>query len=220
MRITLLCNAGLALETERSMLLVDLPNLSMEPFYALPENEWRRICGKEAPYDKVCGFYFTHDHPDHLDAKRLSEYPDSAVKRFIPDNATSAGAIEIGDFLIEYCRFEHAPIPQAPPHVVSLISSGGKSVYVAADAALECEKHREFLGGRKVDAAIWNSMYLSRADTRMLMADTAQQNYIYHMPLKPDSGGIWKKCEKNLQRHGDELQTVTVMKEYPQQWDV
>ena len=53
MKITLLCNAGLALETDDAMLLVDLPNAPLEPFYTLPEHTWQQILNREKSFDKV-----------------------------------------------------------------------------------------------------------------------------------------------------------------------
>ena len=86
---------------------------------------------------------------------------------------------------------KHAPIPNAPAHVVTWIETGEGSVYLAADAELDPERHREVLKNRTADAAVWNSMYLSRPETRSLMKDAGKQNYIYHMPAeRPDCAGL------------------------------
>ena len=59
-------------------------------------------------------------------------------------------------------------------------------------------------------------MYLSRAETRLLLRCISAKNYIYHMPENdPDGFGIWKKCKNNLNRYPDELRTVRVLKRYP-----
>ena len=223
MKLTLLCNAGLLIEAEGSALLVDVPNSEIAPFYRLPDEVWQSILQKKPPYDRVCGFWFTHDHPDHFDRERmmqyLAAYPQTPV--FLPGNMTTAGRVKMGPFLIEYCKADHAPIPQAPPHVISLISVGEYSLYLPADAALEPNVHLAFLRGRKTDAAVWNAMYLSRSDTRNLMQQVSKRNFIYHMPeQKPDPSGLWRKLETNFSRYGQELSSVTVLESYPSEIEI
>ena len=220
MKLTLLCNAGLSVESADAMLLVDVPNREIASFYRLPDELWKKILNKEAPYDRVCGFWFTHDHPDHLDRSRMQDYlirwPNTTV--FLPGEMTRGGRTRMGPFSIEYHRMDHAPIPGAPPHVVTLIGDGEKTVYIAADAVLDAEQHRAYLGGRRADLAFWNSMYLSHPETRALLREAAERSYIYHMPAqRPDRAGLWKKLENNFRRYGSELTSVTVLDRYPQE---
>ena len=87
---------------------------------------------------------------------------------------------------------------------------------MTADANLEPQMHRNFLNGRRADAAFWNSMYLSKPETRQILQQSAAQNYIYHMPkTRPDANGLWRKCENNFKRYGNELGHVTVIDHYP-----
>ena len=196
MRLSLLCNAGLALEAANATLLVDAPNEEFAPFYRLPDETWRKIIEKEEPFHKICGFWFTHDHPDHFDRMRMEDYISQWPKTpvFLPNETTTSGRVHVGPFYISYRRVDHAPLPEVPPHVVSWIETGEGSVYLAADAALDLTQHRSFLGDKKADIGIWNSMYLSKPETRALLHDAAHKNYIYHMPAnRPDSWGLWKK---------------------------
>ena len=122
----------------------------------------------------------------------------------------------MGPFYISYRRVDHAPLPEVPPHVVSWIETGEGSVYLAADAALDLTQHRSFLGDKKADIGIWNSMYLSKPETRALLHDAAHKNYIYHMPAnRPDSWGLWKKLELNYQRYASELENVIIWDTFP-----
>ncbi len=220
----LLCNAGLAIENENQILLVDALNANEPPFAEISHTLWDQILNRTPPFDCVCGLYFTHNHPDHCDEKKILEYtarwPEIPVWR--PDDAPDCGEVMMGCFTAVYRKISHAPMDAPlPEHVVSLIRSGEKEIYIAADAALDVEPHRSFLQGRKMDAAFWNSMYLSRKETRELLAQTSARNYIYHMPpLDPDGFGIWKKCKKNLQRYPDELCSVRVIKRYPTMIDI
>jgi len=217
-KITSLCNAGFALEYNGSVLLIDVPCKSYGPYFGLPESDWTAIYKKKSPYDKVCGIYITHDHPDHCDLDMLEQYrkrwPDTPV--FLPTEDTG-GTLQWGPFRLEYQSFPHAPMLHGvPPHVVTWITAGEKRIYLAADAALEPERHRQFLNGRKADVAIWNAMYLSRPDTRLLLRDAACRNLICHMPKeRGDWAGIWKKCENNFRRYPEELQNVQVLEGYP-----
>lgn len=219
MQITLLCNAGLALEHENSVLLVDVLNGNTEPFCTLSNETWQEILNHTGSFENICGLYFTHEHTDHCDRSKVEDYISrwNQTPLFIPQESSIQGTLKMGPFVIHYARMDHAPMDvPTPPHVVTWISAGGKSVYLAADAKLDAEAHRRFLNGRKADIAFWNSMYLSQAATRQLMKKAAQKNYIYHMPEdKPDHFGLWRKCEKNLQRYGTELDTVTVIDRYP-----
>lgn len=218
MQITVLCNAGLALRVKGETLLVDVLNDVTEPFCHLKEDTWTCLLNHTPPFERISGLYFTHNHSDHYSEDKVASYlkrwPETPV--FIPHNEIK-GKVNIGAFGVEYQRFEHAPMDvQTPPHVVTWISAGQKTVYIAADAKLDADGHRAFLDGRKADIAFWNSMYLSRPETRLLMREAAEQNYIYHMPeANPDGCGLWKKLEKNLDRHREELETVTVITGYP-----
>ena len=218
MQLHLLCNAGFLLKAEEASLLVDAPNRTHPPFYTLPSQVWQEILDRRPPYDHVCGLWFSHNHPDHCDLDKardyLTKWPDAFC--FVPEEKHIRGKGKAGPFEIEYQRVNHAPIPMAPPHVVTWIKAGEKSVYFPSDAELNCEVHRNFLKNRKADVAIWNSMYLSKEDTRQLMTETAGRNFICHMPQqRPDEGGLWRKLEKNLERFGEELQNVTIVDHYP-----
>lgn len=217
LHITLLCNAGLVLEYHGSLLMVDVPNREYGGFYGLPPKCRQEILDRRPPYDGICGFWFSHSHPDHcdLDAVRQfqAEWPQTPV--FLPEEAPDCGAVEMGPFELEFQRFAHMPLScEAPPHVVTWITVGEKRLYLSADAAMDCGAHRAFLHQRTADAAFWNAAYLSRPETRQLLADSSKQNFIYHMPAD-HSSGMWRKCQRNLERHGEELRNVKVLGRYP-----
>lgn len=224
MRITLLCNAGLALEYENQVLLIDVPNQTAPPYSVLPDEEWNKIMNREKPYDRVCGFFLTHSHSDHCDPEKLAQYQNRwpQIPCYLPNEETKSGTILMGPFVISYHRIEHAPMDeQVPPHVVCWIRVGDKSLYIAADAKLDPSEHWKCIRGRVANAAFWNAMYLSRRETRQLMSQTAAANYIYHMPaVEPDNYGIWKKCRNNMMRYGEELHNVTIMHPNPYQIEI
>ncbi len=219
MRIMLLCNAGLAIEYQNEILLVDVLNTEDPPFAGISELLWEQILNRIPPFDRVCGLYFTHRHRDHCDPVKVmlykSKWPD--IPCWMPEETTRHGELRFGPFAVEYGRVNHAPMEEAfPDHVVTWIAAGEKRIYIAADAALDPEPHRTFLNSRTADAAFWNSMYLSRPETRALLIQTSVRNYIYHMPERdPDGFGIWKKCNNNLRRFPEELQSIRVLKRYP-----
>ena len=224
MKISLLCNAGLALQYDGQVLLIDAINGEAEPFCALSDDLWQKILLGEKPFDNVVALSFTHCHRDHYDESKIRRYmqmhPDVPV--LLPGEKSSQGKIVIGAFEICYKLMPHAPMSEeTPPHVVAAISAGERSVYISGDALLDVNLHREFLNGRKMDVAFWNSMYLSREETRKLMQETAKMNCIYHMPFeKPDAYGLWKKCLSNYRRYPEELKNVTVLNRYPMEIEV
>ena len=193
MRIVLLCNAGLAIEYENQILMVDVLNTDIPPFVGLSDQVWNQMLNRAAPYDRVCGLYFTHNHPDHCDNNKVQQYRDKwpNIPCWLP-NQTEHGEWKIGPFCVSFCRVNHAPMDEPlPDHVVTKIRAGDKCIYIAADAALEPKAHRQFLQNEKADAAFWNSMYLSRPETRQLMEQVSARNYIYHMPYEEsDDFGI------------------------------
>jgi glyoxylase-like metal-dependent hydrolase (beta-lactamase superfamily II) len=219
MNITLLCNAGVALECDGETLLVDLPNCDLPPYYPLPDSVWNQIMEGEKPYDHVCGIFFTHDHPDHMQKEKLEAYrlTHPEVPIFAPDFCNQAGVLEMGPFRIRWALMPHAPLPwPLPAHAVAWIEAEGECLYIASDAALDVSAHDSFLRAQKADIAIWNAMYLSRTETRELMHRTADRNYIYHMPADYDDElGMWRKCRANLRRYPDELKGVIIMDRYP-----
>ena len=219
MHISVLCNAGLAITSLGKTLLLDLPNEEYPPFYRLDDSQWAPILLRQKPYENVCGLYFTHTHPDHFDRGRVEAYCTKwpEIPCFLPEEHPEEGEFTAGPFKVNYRRFPHVPMKeQVPVHVVSWIETPEARIYVTSDANLEPEKHRNFLNGRYANAAFWNSMYLSKPDTRALLRETAQENFIYHMPkTRPDPNGLWRKCDNNFKRYGNDLGHVTVIDHYP-----
>lgn len=214
MRITLLCNAGLLLEQDDQILLIDTPNGNCPPFYEIPDSRWGEIVDEK----RIVGLYFTHCHPDHYDPAKVEQFcmNNPHVPVFIPEEGMADGKITMGDFEMEYRLMPHAPILQPPPHVVTWIRTKDESIYLPADAELDPVPHRSFLRGRTANIGIWNAMFLSRPQTRELMHEAACRNYIYHMPLlEDDTMGIWHKCNNNFKRFPQELADITVLDHYP-----
>ena len=224
MRITLLCNTGLAITHAGQTLLIDVPNEASVPFYALPDDTWNEILNRESPYDQVCGLLFSHTHPDHCDRNKVRAFRDrwSQIRCFLPEENPEKGTIVCGPFIVSYMRIDHAPMEGfVPPHVVFWVRAGEKSVYISSDAKPDVAAHQAFLKGRQANAAFWISIYMSQPDTRALMAYTAPRNYIYHMPKeRPDDYGLWKKCDRNFQRYAEELRSVVLMEGYPYEIEI
>lgn len=219
MTLTVLCNAGLALTCEGKTLLVDVPNCDLPPYYSLPEETWSQILALQEPYQGLCGLYFTHNHPDHCDMEKVQalkqRHPEIPVS--VPEDYEEKGTLHWGPFHIEYQSAPHTPLPfKEPPHRITWIHAGETQVYVAGDAVLDPDVHRAFLQNRVADIGIWNSMFLSRPETRILLKEAARETHIYHLPLPgtPDRG-IWRKCSNNFQRHPEELSGIQVIDHYP-----
>ena len=126
--------------------------------------------------------------------------------------------MQFGPFTVDCSIFPHIPVPgmQTLPHAVYWISAAGKSVYVTADAQIDTARHRAILHGRRAEAAFWNGQYLSYPQTRALLAEVSDRNYVYHIPIdEKDVCGIRRKCERSMVRFSAELSTVKLLEAYP-----
>lgn len=212
MKITLVCNCGLLIEQNGQSVLVDAPNSDYFPFPFFSELEKAKRA--EPPYDGLKAVLFTHHHPDHYSEKAVKELAAARSDLLIAQPAEQT--LQVGCFSAEFHRIAHTPVSVNISHYVLLIRSGGQTVYITADAAPDVSRHREILNGTVADAAFWNGQYLSHPETRRLMLDSAKNNFIYHIPPdEKDVSGIRRKCLKNMERFGAELQTVRLLTEYP-----
>ena len=65
-------------------------------------------------------------------------------------------------------------------------------------------------------ANILNGQYLSHPETRELLLEAAEKNFIYHIPVdEKDACGIRRKCERNMARFGADLPGVSLLEQYP-----
>jgi hypothetical protein len=218
MECTLLCSAGLSLRYNGQTLLIDALNGAWAPYREIAEADASDILEGKNGYEHVCGLLFTHLHPDHYSESRTAEFTrrHPGVKTFLPrEDDPEKISFDAGPFHVECTAFVHTPIPyNLVRHYVLLISAGETSVYVTADAAPDCGRHRRILDGRQADAGFWNGQYLSYPETRALMAQCARKNYIYHLPDDPRNG-VRRKCERNFERFPQELSTAAPLYSYP-----
>ena len=74
MKITLICNCGLAFESGGQTLLLDALTQELPPFYRAPETVRQDIIYGTGEYQNVCGLLFTHLHPDHFSVDMTLQY--------------------------------------------------------------------------------------------------------------------------------------------------
>ena len=214
MKITLLCNCGLLMESGTDQILIDGINRESMDFYVLPTDEYEKMRTAQPPYEVLPALFFTHRHSDHMDTRRVKAL---LQERGITETAAPApGVRQVGCFTVTSVPFPHTPIPVGGEklHCVLLVEAEGKLVYVAADAAPDVKRHREILAGRVADAAFWNGQYLSYPETRELMQEYSKRNYIYHNPVGEENG-IVRKCRLNLARFPEETRNVVILNRYP-----
>lgn len=220
MKITLLSNCGVALCAEGQTLLVDALNKNFRCFSGLPVTEFEKMLAGEGDYAALCGILSTHAHPDHYNESRTRALCAArGVEAFVPRAQTPREqTLRFGPFLVEYHQFAHTPVEgwDQVPHGVFFITAGQTRVYLTADARPDVARHREILNGHRASVAFWNGQYLSHPDTRALLLEIAEQNYVYHIPADAaDESGIRRKCEKNMARFGGALPKVTLLPHYP-----
>ena len=96
MKITLICNCGLALESGGQTLLLDALTQELPPFYRTPEKTRREIIAGEGEYASVCGLLFTHLHPTTLTGKRPKNFPRGTKTHWFTFRA--AGSLRLRRF--------------------------------------------------------------------------------------------------------------------------
>lgn len=222
MKITLLSSCGLALQHDGQTLLIDALNKQFRCFSGLPPQTFAQMLAGEGMFAKLCGILCTHAHPDHWNAGRAGQLAAvSGAPVFVPDSDTPDRLCRIcGPFEVEFFRIAHTPVPgwDDVVHGVFVVSCRGIRVYITADAAPDVARHRQILASRRMQAAFWNGQYLSHPETRQLLLEAAEKNYVYHIPVDPpDASGIRRKCERNMERFGAQLPGVILLEQYPAQ---
>ena len=219
MKITLICNCGLALESGGQTLLIDALTQELAPFYRAPERTRQDILAGEGAYTSVCGLLFTHLHPDHFDreaAEDFSAHHGSALV-YIPSRRKPAPELlSIGNFTVELHHVRHTQVVGHGKSTVDamLVTCEGKRVYIASDTAPEAAIHEGVLAGRKMDAAFWNGEMLLYKPERELLHVCAEKSFIYHIPIDPQDG-LRRKLERIVSRYLEELENVRLLTQYP-----
>ena len=219
MKITLICNCGLALESGGQTLLIDALTQELAPFYRAPEKTRQEVIAGEGEYASVCGLLFTHLHPDHFDrdaAEAFSARHETAAI-YIPSRREPAPqTLSIGNFTVELHRVRHTQVAGHGKSTVDamIVSCEGKRVYVASDTAPEAAIHEGVLAGRKMDAAFWNGEMLLYKPERALLHDCADESFIYHIPDDPQDS-FCRKLERIVSRYPEELENVRLLTQYP-----
>ena len=219
----LLCSAGLYFYCGDSAILVDALNQPFRSFKGIPDETAEQLIRGTAPFSQIDGLFYTHLHPDHYDQFRnhafLQRHPN--VQAFFPMRETPEhGVVRAGGFTVEYQFLEHTPCDYAwAKHYVLLLSAGGSTVYITADAVTDTTAHLKFLAGRQIDYGFFNAMYLSFPETRRLLREAVGKAYIYHMP-EDRNDGICRKTARNFARFSEELKGITVLDRYPADLDL
>ena len=219
MKITLLCNCGLAIESGGKTLLVDTLTQELPPYFRAPESVRRAIVEGSGAYSAVCGLLFTHLHPDHFDRASAEAFaknhPDTLL--YIPNRRSPAPArLRAEPFTLELYRVRHTPVAGYGKSTLDtmIILAEGKTVYIASDTVPETAIHEKVLAGRRVDAAFWNGEMLLYKPERESLSRFAAKNFIYHIP-PAEEDGLRRKLERLTARFPAECESVTLLGEYP-----
>lgn len=216
-----MCNCGLLISYGGSTVLVDAPNAPHRKFRVMDEDSLIRFQNAQEEFSDLRGLVFTHTHPDHCDVAAAREFlrrhPRCAA--LIPDYDTpDSGRLSFGDVQVEYGYVPHMEVPEGmTKHYVLLITIGGKTIYVTADAQGDPQMHEAFLRGRSIDMALWNPYYLDIPEMRAWIASqNIPYNYIYHIPDDvADESGVRRKAERLVAQYGKDLRNCTLLHQYP-----
>ena len=74
--VTSLFTCGILVKSTDVTVLVDGINGDTEYFNGIPEDFYQKLLNREEPFGQIDYLLFTHDHKDHLDGARLTEYAE------------------------------------------------------------------------------------------------------------------------------------------------
>ena len=221
LRITAVCNAGLVLEFQDHCILIDGTAYDYLGFTGMEDRLLQELGGNTGSFAPLCGVFATHCHPDHYDAARTAELMAQIPGRtcFVPDENTPVyGCIHCGPFSVYYHETEHMPHTYAQVrHYVLLVVAGNETVYIAADAKLDAQMHRNILRDLHPTYAVVNPVYLTSSEMIPFLRDLSPRNlFIYHVPGDPaDRTGMRRKAERSMARCAEILPPMTLADAFP-----
>lgn len=219
MKITLLCNCGLAIEAGGETLLVDALTRPLAPFFHTPESIRAQIIEGRGDYQNVCALFFTHLHPDHFDhdaAEEFSAHHPGATVHIPRRTGAASQSFQAGSFSVVCRRARHTKVEGFGASTVEtlFIRAEGKTVYLASDCAPEPSLHARLLQGQVVDAAFWNPEALCYMEMWPVLQSCARQSFIYHLPPDPHEP-LRRKLARVMARYPEALSNVTLLQNYP-----
>ena len=120
MKITLICNCGLALESGGQTLLLDALTQELPPFYRTPEKTRREIIAGEGEYASVCGLLLRTCIQTILTGKQPKNSPRDTKTHWFTFRA--AGSLRLRRFLSAVspssstaCGTRRSPDTENPP---------------------------------------------------------------------------------------------------------
>ena len=113
MKITLICNCGLALETGGQTLLLDALTQELAPI--LPrarEDRGGDHTRGGARTHRFAACFFTHLHPDHFDREAAEEFSARHENTlvYIPSRQPAPETVSVGNFTVELHRVRHTQV--------------------------------------------------------------------------------------------------------------
>lgn len=219
MKITLVCNCGLAIEAGGRTILVDALTRPLAPFFHTPETARQEIIEGRGAYQSVCALAFTHLHPDHFDkdaAEKFSAHHPGALVYIPARQGAGQNVLSAPPFEVALHRARHTKVEGYGASTVDTmqISVDEKHIYIASDSAPDAALHRKILAGRVMDAAFWGPEALCYPEMWEVLQSCARQNFIYHLPLDAQDG-LCRKLARVMARYPGKLSNVTLLQNYP-----
>lgn len=221
LRMTAYCNSGVLLEYNGHSILLDGLSADYSGFVGLSSADYVRIVEQTPPFDRLCGLFFSHRHPDHFDPKRVEQLkkqlPDCLF--FIPDqNISQNGCIQCGPFSVFYFETPHM-LPQEPEgcHVSFLIKAGTDRIYFTGDADSLPVLPQDSQCTCMADYMVANYTWVTAESTRALLSRIPLTKlFLCHLPENtPVASGIRRKAERCLKRHQNALPPSVLITHYP-----
>ena len=225
--IIYLANCGLYIESEGTSVLVDALFSKDTPFDSLEPIVEHNIINAAGKFSHIDGILFTHTHPDHFDAGKVSSFMEkhSETKLLMPSDEESGRmeafteqvpedrltlmegefwqrkTINIGSLKVSYFKTGHISYDYSQ-HYCFLIENNDKAILVTGDTELAEFSRMGELSNLNNCTAFFNPIVLGKLDwVKNIAGLKILHMYIYHIPSeKKDSHGYRKMAVKNAER--------------------
>ena len=199
-RITLICNAGIALELGRTTLWIDALHNDKAPRFSTvsPELADRLIDGGAVPPPDL--LLYTHCHRDHysqgLTARALEKWPTAHAvlpREDFPNRQTvltgEGCSLTFRGLQLRFGRLTHQGEDFAHiPNYGVIINDHGFRILLAGDCTVDSDELEAFVGQEHIDLAILSFPWVTRPQGRETIDQLIcpDRLVVFHLPFAED----------------------------------
>ncbi|WP_461206795.1 MBL fold metallo-hydrolase [Clostridium sp. DL1XJH146] len=222
--ITYIANAGIMIEYNNTKILVDgIHSKKALSFSSVPKSLLDKIVKGIEPFNNIDYLLFTHQHIDHMDAKKVLEYTHNNKSTFLispkylereMQNNSSKTLEEVQNKIllhskigeIKHISFENISIKyfrslhdgvdyQNINNYCYIINLGTKTFLHIGDTSIDEEFLRKFLAEEKIDIAFLNFPFICLSKGRKIISEIIrpEELLVFHLPFEEDDKFGYRK---------------------------